>query len=239
MLKPIATDIWSHESDVRLPLGLSMPARATIMRLGDGGLVVHSPLPLDDATAKELDAIGEVRFLVAPNSLHWMFLERAKQRWTNARVLAAPVLAKKLGSLPFEHLPASGRVAGMEGIRIERIQGAPGIQEHVLLHELSRSLVVGDLLFNVHECRSFWMRLVLRAGGTWKRTAQSLVWRRLVKDRAAAARSAADLLSWDFARVVVAHGDVLEDDARERTRQALTWMTSGAPKLLGTGSIVT
>jgi hypothetical protein len=149
------------------------------------------------------------------------------------------VLAKKLGSFEFEPLPESGRISGMEGIRIERIQGAPWIQEHVFLHEGSRSLVVGDLMFNIHECRSFWMRLVLRLGGTWKKVGQSLEWRRLVKDRAAAARSAADVLGWDFERVVVAHGDVIENDAREQARRALAWMTKGAPKLLGTGSVAT
>ncbi len=239
MLKPIAADVWGHEKDIGLPLGLTMPGRATIMRLADGGLVIYSPLAVDDATAKEIDALGEVRFLVAPNSLHWMFVKAAKERWTKARVLASPVLAKKLGSFPFEELPESGRISGMDGVRVERIQGAPTIQEHVLLHESSRSLVVGDLMFNIHECRSFWMRLVLRIGGTWKKTGQSIEWRRLVKERATAARSALDVLEWDFERVVVAHGDVIEDGARERARRALAWMTSGAPKLLGSGSVAT
>jgi len=239
MLKQIAADIWAHEKDVELPVGLNMPGRATIMRLGDGGLLIYSPLSVDDATAQQIDALGDVRFLVAPNSLHWMFLKAAKERWAGARVLASPVLASKLGSFQFEHLPETGRIAGMDGIRIERIQGAPRIQEHVLLHEPSRSLVVGDLVFNVQECRSFWMRLVLRLGGTWKKVGQSIEWRRLIKDRAAAARSASDILGWDFERVVVAHGDVVEDHARERTRRALAWMTSGAPKLLGAGSIAT
>lgn len=237
MFGQIAADIWAHEKDVDLALGLNMPGRATIMRLPDGRLVIHSPLPIDDATAKQIDALGEVRFLVAPNALHWMYLKAAKERWKDARVLASPVLAKKLGSFPFESLPETGRIEGMEGIRIERIQGAPDIQEHVFLHEASRSLVVGDLLFNIQECRSFWMRLFLRLGGTWKKTAQSMLWKRLVKDRAAAARSASDILSWDFERLIVAHGDVVEDDARGRARKALAWMTSGAPKLLGTGSV--
>lgn len=239
MLKQIAADIWAHEKDVELPLGLNMPGRATIMRLGGGGLLIYSPLSVDEVTAREIDQLGDVRFLVAPNSLHWMFLKAAKERWSGARVLASPVLAKKLGSFPFEPLPETGRIDGAEGVRIERIQGAPKIEEHVLLHEPSRSLVVGDLMFNIHECRSFWMRLVLRLGGTWKKVGQSIEWRRLVKDRAAAARSASDILGWDFERVVVAHGNVIEDDARERARQALGWMTSGAPKLLGAGSIAT
>src|SRR5690606_5483787 len=67
MLQRIAEDIWSQETNLRLAAGVRMPCRATIMRLSDGGLVVYSPLAIDDATAKELDAIGDVRFLVAPN----------------------------------------------------------------------------------------------------------------------------------------------------------------------------
>lgn len=238
MLKPIAASLWAHENDIRLPGGMSMPCRATIMRLPKGELVVHSPLALEDATVKDIDTLGDVRFLVAPSSAHWMFLEAAHERWPKARVLGAPALAKKLGSFAFEHLPETGGIAGMDGVRVERIQGAPSMQEHVFLHEPSRSLVVTDLMFNIHECRSFGMRFFLRLVGAWKRTAQSRVWRLLVKDRPAAARSALELLTWDFERVVVAHGDIVEADACERARQALTWMSSGAPKLLGSGSVV-
>ncbi|HVH41921.1 MAG TPA: DUF4336 domain-containing protein [Labilithrix sp.] len=237
MLKRIAEDIWAQENHIALPAGMSLPCRATIMRLPTGGLVIHSPLAIDDATAKEIDALGDVRFIVAPNGLHWMFLKAAKSRYPQARVFGSPVLAKKLGDFAFEHLPERGGIDGMDGVRIERIQGAPRIQEHVFLHETSRSLLVTDLVFNVHECRSFLMRFFLRIGGTWKKTAQSLEWRFLVKDRPAAAQSASEVLTWDFERVVVGHGEVVEDDARERARRALAWMTSATPPLLGTGSV--
>jgi hypothetical protein len=229
MLHRIAEDIWGHEADIELPAGMSMPGRATIMRLADGRLVVHSPLAIDDEVAREIDALGEVRVLLAPNSMHWMFLAAAKARYPKARVLLPPSLKKKLGDLPFEPLPESGHIQGLgQEIRLGQIQGAPSMTEHVFLHERSRSLVVSDLIFNIHDCRSFGMSCFLRVVGAWKKTAQSRMWRTLVKDRAAAARSATDILSWDFVRVVVAHGDVVEDDARERARRALDWMTSGA-----------
>jgi hypothetical protein len=41
--------------------------RPAIMRLSGGGLVVCSPLAIDDATATEIDALGERRFFVAPS----------------------------------------------------------------------------------------------------------------------------------------------------------------------------
>jgi len=235
MLQRIADGLWGYETDIKMPAG-RLPSRATIMRLADGRLVLHSPLAIDDATAKEIDALGEVGFVIAPSCVHWLFLAAAKERYPKARVLASPGLKKKLGDLAFEPLPEAGRVDGMDGIRALYIRGVPYMGEHVFLHEPSRSLVVTDLLFNVHACPSFGMRIFFRLFGTWKRTAQSRLWRLLVKDRAAAAKSAAEVLSWDFERVVVAHGDVVEDDARERTRRALTWMLGGAPKLLGAGS---
>jgi Domain of unknown function (DUF4336) len=238
MLKRIAENVWAHEKDIRMGPGMNMPGRATILRLDDGRLIVHSPLAIDDATAKEIDALGDVRFLVAPNCMHWMFVKAAKERYAKARVFAAPGLAKKLGSFPSEPLPVSGELDGACGVRVESVQGAPSMEEHVLFHEPSRSLLVTDLIFNLHECRSFGMRLFLRLGGCWKRTAQSKMWRFLVKDRAAAAQSAQTILGLDFERIVVAHGNVIEDDAREQARRALEWMTRGTPKLLGAGSAV-
>jgi hypothetical protein len=139
---------------------------------------------------------------------------------------------KKL-KVPFEPLPEDGVIDGVgDALRLLRIAGTPYMGEHVLFHQPSRSLVVSDLMFNVHACRGVGMELFFRCVGVWKRTAQSRFWRFLVRDRAAAATSAARVLDWDFERVVVAHGTVVEDDARARARQALAWMTSAAPPLL-------
>jgi hypothetical protein len=239
-MKRIGDEVWSHDGNVNVGPGsfMRMPCRATIMRLPSGELVIHSPIAIDEAAAREIDALGDVRFLVAPNCMHWMFLKAAKERYPKARVLAAPGLAKKLGAFEFEPLPERGAIEGLRGLEVERILGAPAIEEHVFLHEASRSLVVTELVFNLHEVDNFGMRLFLRLGGAWKRMAQSRAWRMLVKDRPAAARSALDILAWDFERVVVAHGDVIEEDARERMRQALGWMTSAARPQLGAGSPV-
>ncbi len=236
MLKRIAEDVWAHEREIAMPGGMSMPCRATLLRLTDGRLLLHSPLAIDDATAKEISDLGDLRVLVAPNTYHWMFLAAAKERFPKARVFAPAELAKKVGGLAFDPLPASGVLEG--GLRVARIEGAPSLMEHVFLHEPSQSLVVSDLMFNVHASSSFGLRLFLRVVGAWKKTAQSRVWRFLVKDRAAAARSASEILAWDFNRVIVAHGDVVENDPREQARQSLRWMTGGATPLLGAGSVI-
>jgi len=40
------------------------------------------------------------------------------------------------------------------------------------------------------------------------------------KDRQAASRSLRRILSWDFDRIIIAHGDLIEKDAKEVALQA-------------------
>ena len=108
----------------------------------------------------------------------------------------------------------------------------PGLDEHVFFHPTSRTLVVADLVFNVHACPGLGMPLFLRLVGAWKKLAQSRVWRFATKDRAAAAASIDEVLAWDFDRLVMAHGDVIESGAREQLAEALHWLRGGAPRLL-------
>ena len=46
----------------------------------------------------------------------------------------------------------------------------------------------------------------------------------LIRDRAAARASLEQILAWDFDRVVVAHGDVLETGGREALRSGYHWL---------------
>jgi hypothetical protein len=231
MLRAIADDVWAYERDLRLPVGF-LPSRATVVRRADGGIIIHSPLAFDDATARAIDALGEVRALVAPSCLHHLFLKAATERWPHASVLGAPGLEKKLRGLRFSPLPRAGVAPEIgDDLAVRRVEGVPYITEHVFLHARSRTLIVTDLLFNVHEVRGFGMKIFLWLGGAWKKTAQDRVWRVLIRDRAATSRSVADILAWDFERVVIAHGDVIDNDAKYRTRAALAWIGGGAALL--------
>ena len=55
------------------------PFRMTVRRTARG-VVVGSPIEMDDALAAEIDALGPVRAIVAPNALPHVFLEGARRR---------------------------------------------------------------------------------------------------------------------------------------------------------------
>jgi hypothetical protein len=202
MIEPVTEDVFELVHDMRFPGGVRLPTRMTVLRLPGRRLVLHSPVPIDDAAAAELAALGEVTHLIAPSRMHHLWLEPAAQRYPGAAVWDA----RRGDPLPAdlaEHLDHA------------TIAGAPRIAETVFFHRASRSLICSDLLFHVTAPANWRTRMVLRMMGTHGgRLAVSRFWKRATKDRAAAAASLAPVLAWDAARVIVGHGAVFEGDVR-------------------------
>ena len=224
----ITDDIYALNGDLFAGL-MYFPLRMLVIRLPDG-LALWSPIALSDAQAAEIDALGSVRWILAPNCFHHLYLGDAMQRWPSAQVFAPEGLAKKRekdldlsGASPYSALPAA-----FDGV-IEacRIDGCPSMNEWMLLHRPSRTLIVGDLIFNIHAVKRWSASLVFRMVGAWKRPAQSRMWRFFVKDRAAAAASLAAIMAWDFDRIVLAHGDTIETGGQAALAQATLWMQAG------------
>ena len=98
----------------------------------------------------------------------------------------------------------------------------PSLQEHVVFHRPSRTLIVADLVFNFGPDVSAWTRfLVLCAVGARHQPGMSRPFRWAIKDKAAFQRSLQALMRWDFERVIVGHGDMIETEGKRRLAEAL------------------
>lgn len=206
-----------------LPGRFHLPTRMTVLPLARGGIALVSPIPIDDSLAARLATLGEVRFLIAPNVLHHLYLGAAIQRYPDASVLAPPGLHKKRPDLRLdrsllEPLPP----ALAESVEVQRIEGAQAVDEFVFFHRATRSLVVTDLVFNVVRPEGWVTGLVLRLVGCYRRLGQSRAWRVFIKDRAAAADSLSRMLAWPFETLIMAHGDIVHSDAEHDPRAMLT-----------------
>lgn len=229
-LTAIAPDVWGVTNDLFMPGKIHFPVRMTVVRLPSGGLWVHSPVKIDDPVAAELDALGPVEHIVAPNALHHLFFGRMAERYPEATTWAAPSLAKKRDDLRFDHTLGEAEQPWADVLAPIYIEGAPWVEETVFLHRPSRTLIVCDLFFNIHEpanLRSTWMFKML---GVLGRPRQSPLFRRAVKDRPAAVRSVRKILEWEFDRIVPAHGRLVEHDAHQTLTEVLGPMLKWAPK---------
>jgi hypothetical protein len=205
------TGLWSAEQEIDWPIrGIRIPVRMTVLQLGDGRLVLHSPIAMDRDLRAELDALGPVGFVVVPQA-HGAFAEQAAGHYPSAQLLAAPAAPKSRSALPFAGSLADRPPAAWDGQIESHLVQAFRLNEVVLFQPSTRTLVITDLCFNVQRAESRLARWFFRADGMWRRFGPSYAIRWVaVSDRAAFRSSLERILQWDFDRIVLAHGDVVE-----------------------------
>ena len=103
MLKQFGHEIWTSDGPDIVIVGFHYPTRMAVIRLSDGRLLIWSPIELTDILRAEVDALGQVRrLIVAPNSLHHLFLPEWKRAYPGAKVYAPPGLRKKRKDIVFD-----------------------------------------------------------------------------------------------------------------------------------------
>ncbi|MEM1034683.1 MAG: DUF4336 domain-containing protein [Myxococcota bacterium] len=223
-LKRWDENLWTADGELRAPLGIVFPIRMTVVRSGRS-LTLISPIALDAALTAELAECGEVEALVSPNLMHHLFLPAAVERFPNAEVYGPQGLEKKQPSLSFSPLPDHGGAPFSDALDIFAIEGIPALTEHAFWHPSTRTLVVTDLIFNLQGAKNWISRFVFgRISGVLGGPAQSRLVKWATKDRPAAGRSVEHLLALDFNRLVMAHGEVLDDGGKDALAAATGWM---------------
>jgi len=215
------TDLWSSEYTLAWQAGLiQIPVRMTVIRLGDGQLIVHSPGPVTPALRDEIDALGRVGFIVVPHA-HGRFAGEAAQKYPSAQLLAASRPPRQRTFLAYHAaLADQPPTAWADQVESHLVLGFR-LHEVVLFHRRSRTLVITDLCFNIHRSSSRTARVFFRVNGMWRHFGPSRLIRLVgVSDPAALRRSLERILRWDFERIVPGHGDVIERGGRDALRAA-------------------
>ena len=148
-LTPFADGIWISTEPVRF-LGLRLTSTMTVIRLGDGSLLLYSPVAMTPARRAAVDALGSVAHLYAPNTFHHRWIGDWAAAFPAARLHAPPDLAKKRRDLRIDRVHGAGApepaFAGVvDELRIDGFR----LQETVLLYAPARTLVVADLVHNI------------------------------------------------------------------------------------------
>lgn len=230
MLREIDHNIWVDEQPLKY-LGLSVGTRMTVIVLSNGELVVICPIQVDDATIAQINQLGNVSYIVAPNLYHHLFAASFKAIYPNAKLVASPGLESKRPDLIIDKFLSDVKnIFGDEveyllfdGIRTFGLGGAALLQEFVFFHRASKTLVLTDTAFHFDESFSPLTQLVFRLIGGYKKLSPSLLEKFSTQETENVKHSVQNILAWDFKRVIMAHGSILENDAKQQFKEGYEW----------------
>ena len=218
-LTSVDDNVWTVTGTLRMPIG-DFERRMTVVRTGDGRLVVYSAIALDEDAMARLDGWGRVAWLVVPGDDHRLDAKIWLQRYPTASV-AAPAGAREK-ALEVVPVVSTEPDFGDPGVRWITV---PGTRDHeaalTVRGAKGTTLILNDLVANLRHEHGFtgWM---LRLMGFAGDEPQIPGVRRLamVKDAEALADQ---LQAWseiaDLHCILVSHGEPITGDPRGELRR--------------------
>lgn len=219
-LTQVADDIWRKRQPISIVPGFILPAHMTVIRHSDNALWIHSPVNLDTAEQAELAALGEVKDIVAPNLFHHKWFATLAHLYPSARTHAPRELSSKTKDAPtFTALSSDSQVFS-PALETYHLAGIPTVDEFVFFHPASRTLLLTDLAFNMNGSTGILTPLILALAGTRRGLQCSRIIKSQISDKQALERSLQNILALEFERVLVAHGDPVDVNAKQRLSMA-------------------
>lgn len=210
--------IWIKEYPIHYA-GVDFNSRMTVVRLANGNLFIHSPCEIDEITKSLIERIGKVEFIVAPGSYHYLYIESAQKAFPDAETFICPGIERKKPEIEFDWLLSDRPDERWEDDFDQvLVRGNKLIWEVAFYHKSTRTLILVDLIENITDetedvswALKLWWKLVFRMWNNPKPAPEyQLGWR----DKQAASKSLKRILAWDFARIIISHGDLIEEDAK-------------------------
>ena len=219
----ISSGLWVLDRQVRFPGGFRLPNRTTLLQLRDESLVVISAPPVlgaDDRSA--IDALGPVGRVIVPNSFHYVFAEAFMSHFSDALLFVPPGFFDRIDTWSIgTEVGPKPPLKWPDDLHYKTLCSVKPISELVFFHPASATLIVTDFAFNMHrfpraiDGLAWWLSGVPSGFGPG-RTARRL----LLQDKAVARAFLTDVLRWPFERILFAHGDIIDRDARAQFQQA-------------------
>jgi hypothetical protein len=229
MLKPFGREVWTADGPDVVIAGFHYPTRMAVIRLSDRSLFIWSPIKLTDNLRAAVDSLGQVRHIVAPNSLHHLSLPDWKRAYPGAMVYAPPGLRGKRRDIVFDadlgHAPSADWAGEIDQVMM---QGNLITTEVVFFHATSGTVLFTDLLQQLPASSfSGWRALVAKLDlMVGPEPSVPRKFRIAFTNRRAARDALQRIFAWPVEKVLMAHGTPVDNDARTFLRRAFRWLAA-------------
>ena len=210
---PVRPNVWALERPFTW-LGIDVGSKATVVRLSDGSLWVHSPIELDAHTKAAVDELGPVKFIVTPNYEHMKFAKQWIDAYPSATSYVCPGGKDKFPSIPYDqeiaNQPPPEWLGEIESCWFDceevPTNKKPFFNEVVFFHKTSKTLVVCDVFWN-------WPSANVPPGTRFFKFLMDkpylAAYNSILARRKDLERDAGRVLAWDFDAILPCHGRVI------------------------------
>lgn len=227
-LQKIDNDIWIVDGDSVPWFGFPYTTRMTIVRLKGGKLWVHSPGKIVDEMMDEINALGQVSYLVSPNKIHHLFIGDWIKAYPKALSYASPGLKEKRTDISFDNdLTDAPEQEWQDEIDQLIFKGSSAMEEVVFFHKKSKTLVLTDLIENFHpEYFSGYKKLIAKMTGIISPHGKTPIdWRfTFMFGKAKARESLLKMLAWQPEKIIISHGECILDNAFDFLDKSFKWV---------------
>ncbi|PDQ18559.1 DUF4336 domain-containing protein [Mesorhizobium sanjuanii] len=232
VLKPVGPDIWIVDGpEITLAwIGLKLPftTRMTVVRLDNGDLILHSPVEYSPELRSTLEALGPIRFLIAPNSLHYWWVPDWKAQLPEAMVLAVPGLEKRAKRPIQVDQPLIDRKSPWPDEIGLLVVSGDVLTEAIFFHRSSQTLILTDLIENFEPGRihSWFFRLLVRLAGAADPDGKAPIDMQLSFFRSSQAlrKAVRQMIVWAPERIIIAHGRWYQQNGVKELKRAFRWV---------------
>ncbi|MDO4667010.1 MAG: DUF4336 domain-containing protein [Streptococcus sp.] len=232
-LKEIGEDIWLVDGkEVQMDFKffkVPFTTRMTIIRLSNNELWIHSPITLTEMLADQINRLGEVAYIVAPNKFHWSYIVDWHTHYPKAKLWLAKGVYKKLEKekiRDYISLDSFSTEIWSGEILYTPFKGSIIMEEVVFFHKKSSTLILTDLIENIEVKKlPFKFKILFKLGDNQypkAHTPRDLRLSFLFKKQAI--ESYKIIKQWKPEKIIFSHGKVILENGSEKLKQAFFWL---------------
>ena len=205
--------------EIHMPIG-EFPRRMTAVRLSDRRLVIYSAIALDEDEMATLEAFGEPAFMIVPSDRHRLDAPIWKDRYPDLMVITPAGGRDKV-----EEVVSVDAVSADFGDATVKLIEVPGTERHEAALEITGAdgvtLVVNEIIGSIHGAKglSGWILELMGFAGDEPHIPAAVK----IQFSQGKAALAAQLRRWAdvpaLKRIIVSHGDVIDDHPEGVLRQ--------------------
>lgn len=228
--------------------------RGTVVRLTTGNTAVFSPTALTNSVRKEVDALGPIKYIVAPDQEHHIFLEEWAKAFPQAKVVGPETLPELRKKQKYTAIPDSSWISAIKDKKVTvdeefdkefdiEYVSAHVNKEIVVNHRPTKTLIEADLIFNLPATEQFSKSGVSPTSGLITRlfvginNTKDPIWQQRfiwylasADDRPAFNRSMGIIDNWDFDRIIPCHGDIIQTGGKGIFHKVMAWHLAAIKK---------